>query len=218
MEQKMNEPNTQVGNGEVLLQDQTVTDVQPKPAKQVRKLRQVPHTLAEAKKDSNLNKLLFDLSKLQEKMSEPHVKLLHLVFKYVLEAQVRNVIDFFNQLSLLKEYSSNVGMNLYYDNHYVKSVVDTYVPNVDQNKFLMQYLRLVSGLVEIINMNVLNTVVYIEKKRLSKLKLFSIIENVVFTQIIPSEINSIEQDFKHLLYEEISKLKTEFFKAKLTTN
>jgi hypothetical protein len=168
----------------------------------------MPLTLSEAKHDSFCNKLLVDITKISSDSNEPHIRLLHLVFKHILDAQVRNVIDFFNQLSLLKEYSSNVGMSVYYDNDYIKSIVDKYIDqNSEQNKNILQYLKLVCGIVEIINMNILNNIVYIDKKRISKNRLFNIIEQIVFTQIMPYEINSVEQSFKNNLANDIEELK-----------
>lgn len=181
--------------------------VNTKTKKQIVK-KQLPQTLSEAKRDSSCSKLLLDINKINAESTEPHIQLLHLIFKHILEAQVKNVIDFFNQLSLLKEYSSNVGMSVYYDNEYIKSIVDCFVENTsDKNKNIIHYLKLVCGIVEIINMNILNTIVYIEKKRISKNRLFSIIEQIIFTQIIPYEINSSEQSFKNNLALDIAKLK-----------
>jgi hypothetical protein len=183
--------------------------------KKVKKNKVLPITLSEAKRDTSCNKLLVDISKISSESTEPHIKLLHIIFKHILDAQVKNVIDFFSQISLLKEYSSNVGMSVYYDNDYIKSIVDKYVDqNSDQNKNIIQYLKLVCGIVEIINMNILNNIVYIDKKRISKNRLFNIIEQIVFTQIIPYEINSTEQTFKMNLSSDIDKLKLDIIMKK----
>ncbi|CAN5950968.1 unnamed protein product [Sphagnum jensenii] len=69
------------------------------------------------------------------------------------------------------------------------------------------YLKLLYGIVELINMNILNYVVYVDYNKFGKNKLFSIIETVIFTQILPAELNKYELEFKQLLKSEIRQLK-----------
>lgn len=212
---KMSEINVKDNNTVDVAQAKDEPAVVPKStdATETKRVKKPLSSMAEAKKDKDCAKLLINIDK-PNTFNEPHMKLLSLVFKHVVQSQLNNKVDFFNQISLLKEYSSNVGMSVYYDNQFVKEIIDKYIPDADHFKNIIQYIRIVYGIVELVNMNILNTIVYVERKRISKNRLFNIIENTLFTQIIPTELNHVEHQFKTDLVNSIDELKTELLSKK----
>lgn len=165
--------------------------------------RQQPQNLNEAR-STYTNKLLLNVNKMTETSKDAHIQLVFILFKHLLKYQYNKQIDFFSQFSLLKDYCNNTGMNIYYDNENMTNFIKLTLGDNDNQTV---YLKLLYGIVELINMNILNYIVYVDYNKFGKNKLFNIIETVIFTQILPAEMNKHELEFKQLLKSEIKALK-----------
>ena len=74
-------------------------------------------------------------------------------------------------------------------------------------------LKLVDTLFNLVNLNLLNYSVYVDKKVISALRVYNIIETVLFTQVLFDEAASTKLQFKQSLTEKIATLTSNILSA-----
>lgn len=154
-----------------------------------------PKTLKDALENHSTVKSLLSLEKFEKNSEQPHYKLVASFIKLMFSYQQSNKIDFTKTLSPFLSFVQNVSSDVFFDKSFLKSVSYFY-PDLESAPDCATYLKLAYALVKVVNANILNNVVYVEKKNISKFKLFNIVEQVLFTQVVPSEVNDNESDFK----------------------
>lgn len=163
--------------------------------------------IEDTKSNTSLKRNLLTLESVQEhEKVVPHFSLFKLVASELLQAYQNRVFDPADDLSQLALFiQSSTNSNLYHGNTQLQSFVHELLPTLDSND--VQSLKLVDALITIINLNILNYSVYVDKKVISKYKLFDIIEWTVFTQLLPTECTIAKANFKQHLAQQIDELR-----------
>ena len=164
----------------------------------------IPNSIDSAVKNKSTSKSLIDIT--QKNKDGPHYQLFYKIVNLMCDYQFNKKIDFYKTLSPFLIYLQNVSVDVFYDLFYTQSVTTIY-PNLDNVEDTCTYTKLVYAFEKVVNLNILNSMVYIEKRNVSKFKLFNLIEEVFFTQVCPSEANQVEIDFKKEVCDLITNLR-----------
>lgn len=164
-------------------------------------------SLEDASKRVSISKYLFSCDKMPLTTTS-HYRLFNLVASRLLQAYDQGVLDLQQDLSMLSSfYGKIVDSSLYQGNSNLQALACKLLPSLDEHNVPIGYLKLLNSIIDIINLNILNYSIYIERKLISKYRLFDIIELVVFTQLLPTESNQAKVEFKQSLSQDILKLR-----------
>lgn len=167
-----------------------------------------PSNLEEASRTVPVCRYLFKYDKDFEPTS-PHEKLFVLVANSLLKGDenpdLTNDLFCFSFVDVFIREAAN--LKVYTGDSMLHSILYTVLPTADKSKFNLRQLQFLVALMELFNLNFLNYSVYVEKKLISKYRLFDIIETTVFTQILATEINSQVAQFKQQLAKDIHDLR-----------
>ena len=108
---------------------------------------------------------------------------------------------------------ANVNPALLNGDSVLESYVSKYVLEDETATVSLQMLKLVDTLLNLVNFNLLNYSVYVDKKVISALRVYNIIETVLFTQVLFDEATSNKLQFKQSLAEKISTLTSNILTA-----
>lgn len=183
--------------------------------KKEKKKRQIPLTLNEAKSVFS-NKFLVNVNKMNmttPSTLDPHLQLVYFLYQEAIKHVFANG-EFCSALSVVKPYYNGIGANMYYENENIKFLVKQTLQGHYNENDLDKYVKTVLALTELINLNILNYSVYVDPLKFGKHKLFSVIENVIFTQIMPTELNKCELEFKDTMKTGIQNMKMNIIKKK----
>jgi len=173
-----------------------------------RRQKQVPTTLVEAK-TLYANKFLFNVNKLDDGSKDYHVKLVCLILTRLLrrEYEHHDQVHQHSGFDIFKEYCNNVGMQAYQDNESVKKLIKNTLGENVKDECLVRYFKIVFAFVEMLNLNILNCSVYVDSNKFGRNKLVPLIETVVFTQLLPTELSDKDLEFKQSLRKSIDEFK-----------
>lgn len=164
-------------------------------------------SLEDAYRRVAISKYLFSCDKMPQGTSAHH-RLFLLVAEKLLCAYDKGLLDIQQDLSMLNSfYGKAVDFSLYEGNSTLQALACKLLPSLDSNNVPINYLKLLNSLIDIVNLNILNYSIYIERKIISKYRLFDIIEAAVFTQFLPTESNSAKVEFKQALSQDILNLR-----------
>lgn len=194
-----------LSESDVQSDETTVVNSETKVNKQRKK--SLPFSIEEALKSKTINKFLIDHTKLEKNKNEPHYQLYTTVLLKLFNCQKNNLVDFTKTLSPFLVYTQNTPVEIFYDNSSYYNVLHELAPDFTNLTDVSVYIKLMYAFEKVINLNILNCLIYIEEKNLSKYKVFNIIEQVVFTQVLPSEINPVEYSCKVSIHSDIKLLK-----------
>lgn len=133
-------------------------------------------------------------------------RLFELVASKLLEAYKNGTFSMTDDLSMLSHFY-NSSTTMYQGSPELQSLVHSLQGDSSTDDIPVQYLQLVCALMEVYNFCILNSSVYIERRVVSRYKLFDILENATFTQVFPTESNSKKSTFKHDLSQAIADLR-----------
>jgi len=202
MDTKTKNQKTEKQQKEQDLEKNTETNGESAVAK--KRQRVYPTTLNEAKQMYS-PKILLNINKINSTNTDPHLRLTYLLFKNIINYISER--ETFSSFSVLQEYCNRTNMFSYFDNTNVKNILrDILGDNFDENN-LSKYYKALIGVVELININILNYSVYVDPTKFGKHKVFTIIETVIYTQMMPFELNKYELDFKQKMKQDIDVLK-----------
>ncbi len=152
--------------------------------------------------------------------ASPHAHLFRVVAAHLINCDEfrstsSNCSDtFYSQnLCFFTQFMNYVDPSVYQGNARLQQFVSNLTASAQQdnndanNNIPILHLKIVDALINCFNLNILNYSVYVDKKIVSKYRLFDILETVVFTQIFPSESCPNKLTLKKQLATEIDELK-----------
>lgn len=170
------------------------------------------YTLDEA--SSRCSKYLFCLTKPNNDCTSPHVQLFKLIVRHLLDAQSLYIFNVDEDLSALAPlYNTCSSLDMYSCNKHLQSYLSDLLPRHQVEHASLNQYRLLLSFAELVNRNILNYSVYVDKKNISKYRLFDIIETTLFTQVFPTEFNFNKIAFKRKLANDINELRQSLIQA-----
>jgi len=176
-----------------------------------KRTKTIPESVAEA--DKLYKKYLLTVDQVANKPDDVLSQLVYGLVKEVLRVSIKyDFTKIFENSHLVSHYAS-LGTSLKNDFAHVGKLLKEMELDFNEDN-LKHYFNIVNALCELVNMNILNYSVYIDPSKFGKQRIFSIIENLVFSQVMPTEITDKEKTFKLNMRSFINELKA---KQKITS-
>lgn len=146
-------------------------------------------------------------------LDSPTFQLVKLVTRELLDAYKNGSFTPEQDYSQFASLFANVNPDLLNGDSVLENYVSKYVLEDETASVSFQMLKLVDTLFNLVNLNLLNYSVYVDKKVISALRVYNIIETVLFTQVLFDEATSTKLQFKQSLTEKIATLTSNILSA-----
>lgn len=172
-------------------------------------------SIEEALNRPSISRHLLSVKKLTSPASldTPTFKLVKLILRELLDAYKDGSFTPEQDYSQFSKLFANVNPALLNGDSVLESYVSKYVLEDETATVSLQMLKLVDTLFNLVNLNLLNYSVYVDKKVISALRVYNIIETVLFTQVLFDEATSSKLQFKQSLSEKIKTLTSDILSA-----
>jgi len=171
-----------------------------------RRVKKIPETLSEAEKLYK-SKYLLNVEQVVNNSNDVIIQLVYALTREILKVSIKH--DFYKvfENSHLRTHYENLGTSLTNNFAYVSTLLKEMGLDFNDDD-LKVYYNIISATCELININILNYSIYIDSSKFGKQRIFNIVENTIFTQIMPTEITDKERTFKQTMKKTINDIKS----------